>query len=539
MSESTIGVIGAGTMGAGIAQVALERGFRTRLYDVAEAGLDKARQAIVKGLDKSVEKGRLAPHDREAALTRLLPTTVLEDLADADVVIEAVPEDLALKRELFALLEAVVAPTALLATNTSSLPVTAIAGSLLRPERVVGLHFFNPAPLMALVEVIRGEATSDAAADRARSLAEALGKTPVMAADTPGFVVNRVARPYYGEALRLVGDHGATPSTVDRALTLVAGFKMGPFALMDLIGIDVNLAVTESVWRAYYDEPRFRPHPLQRRMVDAGRLGRKAGRGFYSYGDEPVPAAWPPASRGAKLSLVFMGTASLVAAWASRYAAAGHRVQVLGDSPLNEPLDGVDGAFELGWASVAERVERRTRLAEVLPPAAWIASDDLAASALEIESATGRTAWRVGTWAGYQDDATGIEVALPEDAQDGARAAAAGAIAALGRDAVFVPDLPGLVVPRTLAMLVNEAAFAVEAGVATPDEIDLAMRLGTGYPHGPLAWGDLIGPARVVGLLQALREAFGERYRPAPWLVRRAAAGLPLAVGAEPERVAP
>lgn len=538
MGESTIGVIGAGTMGAGIAQVALERGYRARLYDVAEPGLEKARQAIAQGLARLVEKGRLAPAERDAALARLLPTTTLADLADADVVIEAVPEDLALKRDLFVRLEAVVAKTALLATNTSSLPVTAIAGPLARPERVVGLHFFNPAPLMALVEVIRGEATSDEAAAAARALAEALGKTPVLAADTPGFVVNRVARPFYGEALRLVGDHGADPLAVDRALTQVAGFKMGPFALMDLIGIDVNLAVTESVWRAFYEEPRFRPHPLQRRMVDAGRLGRKSGRGFYPYGGEPAVAPVGPPPRGGRLSLVFMGAATLVAAWASRYAAAGHRVEVLGEGPLPASLDDVDGAFELGWAAAAERTDRRTRLAGMLPPHAWIASDDLAVSALAIEAATGRTAWRLGTFPGGREDRAGMEIALPEDAHEGAREAALRAAAALGREAVFVPDLAGLVVPRTLAMLVNEAAFAVEAGVATPEAIDLAMRLGTGYPHGPLAWGDLIGPARVVGLLQTLRDAFGERYRPAPWLVRRAAAGLPLAAAAEADPIA-
>ena len=538
MDDQTIGVLGAGTMGAGIAQVALARGRRVRLFDVAEAGLAKARAGIDQGLGKLVEKGKLGSEEREAALARLLPTTRLEDLADAEVVIEAVPEDLALKRDLLARLEAICAPTALLATNTSSLPVTAIAGGLARPDRVVGLHFFNPAPLMALVEVIRGEATSDAASARAFKLAEDLGKTPILAADTPGFVVNRVARPYYGEALRLVGDHGAAPGEVDRALTACAGFKMGPFALMDLIGIDVNLAVTESVWRAFYDEPRFRPHPLQRRMVDAGRLGRKSGRGFF----DPAVAGGASAAAGPaarRLRLVFAGDATTVAAWASRYAAAGHQVDVLGGGPLPARLDGVDGAFELGWTTSADRAERRLRLAMALPPHAWIASDDLAASALEIEAATGRTAWRVGTWpGGHGEDAPGVEVALPEDAQDGARHAAAEAIAALGREAVFVPDLPGLVVPRTLAMLVNEAAFAVEAGVATPEAIDLAMRLGTGYPLGPLAWGDLIGPARVVGLLHVLREAFGERHRAAPWLVRRAAAGLPLVGAAEAERVA-
>lgn len=518
-------------MGAGIAQVALAAGASVRLQDVSAVGLDRAQASIQAGLAKLVEKGRLSAEARDAALTRLVTSTGLDVLADATLVIEAAPEDLALKRELFARLEDLCGPETLLATNTSSIPVTQIASGAKLPGRVVGIHFFNPAPLMALVEVIRGGRTDEATMARAVAFAEACGKSPVVAADRPGFVVNRVARPFYGEALRLVGDHGAVPAAVDRALTGCLGFKMGPFALMDLIGIDVNLAVTESVWRAYYEEPRFRPHPLQRAMVDAGRLGRKTGEGFYTYPDGAPGASTPPRvpPTDQPLRLVFCGGATAIAAHATRWNAAGHHVDVLGDGPLCAQLDGVDGAFELGDAPPAVRAARRARLAERLPGGAWLASDDLECSALAIGAATGRTAWRFATWPAATEGHFAVEVALPEDAPPDFAGTVTGVLARVGAEPVFVPDLPGLVGPRTLAMLVNEAAYAVEEGVADAPGIDLAMRLGTGYPLGPLAWGDLIGPDRVVALLQILREAFGERYRPAPWLVRRAAAQLPLA----------
>jgi 3-hydroxybutyryl-CoA dehydrogenase len=278
----SISILGAGTMGAGIAQVCVLHGFDVALYDVtpelAEAGQFRIRVSVEKG----VALGKTTPAAAAIALGRLRPTAALEDCAGADLVIEAAVEDLEVKRSLFRRLDGLLAPHALLASNTSSLSISALAAATTRPEQVLGLHFFNPPLLMALVEVVRGDRTSAATLEAGLRLARALGKTPVVCADTPAFIVNRVARPFYGEALRLLGENAAEPATID-ALVRSLGFKMGPFELMDLIGLDVNYAVTQSVYHAFFEDPRYRPHPIQRRMVEAGRLGRKAGRGFYEY----------------------------------------------------------------------------------------------------------------------------------------------------------------------------------------------------------------------------------------------------------------
>ena len=278
----TIGIVGAGTMGSGIAYVAASHGHGVILYDVelslAQRGLDKVRQQ----LQRHVEKKRLDRAELDAALDRIQLTGELGDMTQAAVVIEAVPEELPLKREVFRALDRICDSAATLCSNTSSLSITALAGATQRPAQVAGLHFFNPAPMLALVEVVKGDQTSEETIGRLVALARRWGKTPVVTRDTPGFIVNRVARPFYSEALRLLDHQIADVATIDRIVT-AAGFKMGPFELLDLIGLDVNLAVTNSIYEAYFHEPRFRPHPVQQRMVDAGLLGRKAQRGFYEY----------------------------------------------------------------------------------------------------------------------------------------------------------------------------------------------------------------------------------------------------------------
>lgn len=278
-----IGVVGGGTMGSGIAQVAMQAGVEVTMYDIAEDILEQATQRISYFINRSAEKGRITQAEADAALARLATTTELDDFAPCDFIIEAAPERLDLKQQIFGDLDEITRDGVILATNTSTLSVTQIAAATERPELVVGMHFFNPPPLMPLVEVAAGEETADRTVDTTVAVAEKLGKSPVRTRDVPGFIVNRVARPFYLEGLRLLNEGVADHETIDRLIREGAGFRMGPFELMDLIGLDINFTASKTVYEAYYYEPRYRPSLLQQRMVESGRLGRKSGRGWYSY----------------------------------------------------------------------------------------------------------------------------------------------------------------------------------------------------------------------------------------------------------------
>lgn len=279
----TVGIVGAGTMGGGIAHLAAAAGCRTLLYDISPAFLERGMGRLRADVARGVEKGKISPDDASGIISNVAARNDLGDLSGCDIVIEAAIEDAAVKRDIFTRLSGGVSPSAILATNTSSLSVTGLSSSVAVPGRFVGLHFFNPPVAMKLVEVIRGDATDGATVDAVTAFARRLGKVPVVAADSPGFIVNRVARPFYGEALRILGEGVAGVEEIDRIVKSAGGFRMGPFELMDLIGIDVNLAVTKSVYEQTFGEPRFRPHVIQQKMVDSGRLGRKSGRGFYRY----------------------------------------------------------------------------------------------------------------------------------------------------------------------------------------------------------------------------------------------------------------
>jgi 3-hydroxybutyryl-CoA dehydrogenase len=286
MSVRRVGVVGAGTMGAGIAQIAALGGYETYLYEVDQKALDRGLEQLRTGMRRGIERGRWTESAAEDALERLKGDTLIELLRDCELVIEAAPEDLELKRNLFDRLATVCGDEAVLATNTSSLSVTAIASPVSRPERIVGMHFFNPPALMQLVEIVAGDESGEPALGLATDVAEGMGRTPIRARDSVGFVANRCVRPFFLESLRMLSERLASHDEIDRVVRLGAGLRMGPFELMDLIGIDVNFAVARSFWEQSFGEPRWRPNPIHARMVAAGRLGRKTGRGFYAYAKE-------------------------------------------------------------------------------------------------------------------------------------------------------------------------------------------------------------------------------------------------------------
>ncbi|MFC8268110.1 3-hydroxyacyl-CoA dehydrogenase [Streptomyces cinereoruber] len=484
-----VAVVGTGTMGQGIAQVALVAGHPVRLYDSAPGRAGEAVAALTARLDRLVEKGRLDAGAREAAVGRLHAAGELAELADAALVVEAIVEDPAVKRRLFADLEEVVAGDAVLATNTSSLSVTAIAGGLRLPGRFVGLHFFNPAPLLPLVEVVSGFATDPDVATRAYETVKGWGKTPVRCADTPGFIVNRVARPFYAEALRVYEEGGADPATIDAALRESGGFRMGPFELTDLIGQDVNEAVTRSVWDSFHQDPKFTPSLAQRRLVESGRLGRKAGHGWFPYAEgaeRPEPHTAPPAK-------------------------APERITVRGDLGPAEPLVGL---FEEAGITV----RRKAGDGYIQLP-----------GGAQLSLADGETSFE------YPDEeiiyfdlaldyarASRIVLSTGEHTSPESLAEAVGLFQALGRQVSVIGDVPGMIVARTVAMLADLAADAVDRGVATAEDVDTAMRLGVNYPLGPLEWAGKVGHARVRGLLLSLHERYPTgRYAPCLGMVRR------------------
>jgi 3-hydroxybutyryl-CoA dehydrogenase len=499
LRQTPVLVVGSGIMGAGIAQVAAQAGHRVKLHDARPGAADEARRNLAATLDALAAKGRLSSGAAQAAIDRLEPIRSLSEAADAGLVVEAIVENLEAKRTLFRDLEAIVSPLTVLATNTSSISVTAIANGLQHPGRLVGMHFFNPVPVMKLVEVVHGLQTDALVAEAITELGHAWGKIPVAAKSTPGFIVNRIARPYYAETLALLQEQAATPQVLDACLK-AAGFRMGPCELMDLIGHDTNFSVTRSVYDANFQDKRYLPSGLQAEMVGGGLLGRKTGRGFYTY-PGGIPALPVAVHEAPKLA---------------------GEVVVHGHGPLADHLEQAAAAAlaPQGWGPARQADSRWTGLA--VDSARLVLTDGRTAQDWARDLGTPDTAVFDRLVTANPAPGTALAYALAPSASEAWRSQATAWLAALGFAPLPVADAPGLVVARTLAMLVNEAADAVLQGVCTTEGADAAMKLGVNYPAGPFEWLSRWSPDGVASVIRALDAEYrGERYRLSPWLRRR------------------
>ncbi|HDG1685713.1 TPA: 3-hydroxyacyl-CoA dehydrogenase [Kluyvera cryocrescens] len=462
-NQFTVAVIGGGTMGAGIVEVAASAGHLVRLYDISAEAITRAIDGIRQRLESRVSRGKLSAEQAQALLSRITPATELSQLADAQLVIEAASERLEIKQALFSQLAEICSPSTLLTSNTSSISITAIAAGIKHPERVAGLHFFNPAPVMKLVEVVSGLATSAEVVEQLCACVSRWGKQAVRCRSTPGFIVNRVARPYYAEAWRALEEQVASAEVIDAALRDGGGFPMGPLALTDLIGQDVNFAVTCSVFNAFWQDRRFLPSLLQQELAIAGRLGKKSGHGVYRWPVETQPELAEP---------------TLAADAAAQVAISDNVTK----------LDGVLLLETCGETALALSVRHGCPVVVYDHSAGDTVV--LAASATNSPAETDKAIYY------FQQQ---------------------------GKKVLRIADYPGLLVWRTVAMLANEALDAVQKGVACAEDIDTAMRLGVNYPRGPLAWGESLGWGRVLCLLENLQQHYGEeRYRPSALLRQKA-----------------
>lgn len=499
-----IGVVGAGTMGSGIAQLGALAGARTLVHDPVETALERGLAAARGHMARGAERGRWSAADAGRGQELLEAAPDLEDLRDCELVIEAAPESLPVKAELYGRLSEIVSEDCVLATNTSSLLVTAVAAGATHPERVVGMHFFNPAPLMRLLEVVAGAQSGEAALARARATGEAMGKQVILAADGPGFLVNRCNRAFGLEALRLLQERVAPLERIDRIVRMGGGFRMGPFELMDLVGVDVGLEIARSFWEQSFGEPRWRPSPLAARMVAAGRTGRKAGRGYYEYGDgehredDPEP---PRPGGGAGRLLVVAGEAVLAEELRDLAAAAGWDAR----DPIH--TEGEVPAFILDCGADPGGVPLQGGPRAVLCAEGSLAALDPGGSAVGFHALPPLA------------ESDLVELTRGPGSSRTAIAGAEELFATLGRHVEWVGDAPGLVLGRIVSQVVNEAAFAVAEGVGSAEDVDTGMRLGLNYPRGPLAWADRIGLDHVLSILDALSDELREeRYRAAPLL---------------------
>jgi 3-hydroxybutyryl-CoA dehydrogenase len=498
--SAVVGVVGAGAMGRGIAQIAAQAGMQVKLFDVQPDAAGSARTAVVAQWEKLLQKGKLSEQQFHTAEQRLQVAASLNDMADCEIVIEAIIEKLDLKRDLFRQLENIVGADCILATNTSSLSVTAIAAGASKPERVAGLHFFNPVPLMKVVEVIAGLLTKPEVTQRLIEFTHKTGHRPVMTKDTPGFIVNHAGRAYGTEALRILQEGVADFPVIDTVMHEAAGFRLGPFELLDLTGLDVSHPVMESIYQQYYQEPRYRPSVITAQRLQAGLLGRKTGRGFYSYQDgKPALASdiAAPVAAGAWSGWVWVSPENPDAAMHVRAL-----LERCGANVENTPAPSAESLClvsplgeDVSTCVVRQKLDARRTLG----------IDSL----LDCQGHVSLMS-NPGTDAGIALQARAL-------------------LLQSGQGVSLIQDSPGFIVQRVLACIVNIACDMAQQGICTPDDLDVAVELGLAYPFGPLAWGDKLGASRILTILQNMLAYTGDpRYRPSLWLSRRAQLGLSL-----------
>ena len=496
-SDYVVGVLGAGAMGRGIAQVAAAGGLNVRLFDTHSETLAEAVSFIDGMFKRAVQKGRMGAAEAAAASGRICAVGGMQAFAGCDAVIEAVVEDLAVKQHVFAELESIVGDDTVLASNTSSLSVTTIAAECAHPNRIAGFHFFNPVPLMPLVEVIAGVLTDDWVCDALMELGRRMTREPVRVNDAPGFLVNQVGRGFNIEAAHLVQEGISDPFSIDRIMRDGAGFRMGPFQLMDLTGLDVTHPATVLIYEQSFHEPRFRPAMMMAARTRAGRLGRKTGRGFYAYDNgsaETPPEAPAPQYDGRKI-------------WVSPVEPDGH-------AAVLEVLTSVGASVDSGPSPAGDSLIVVTPI-----------GDDATTCAVD-QGLDARRTVAVDTVMGFDLRRTLMTTPITNhDFRDTAQ----GVLSADGVPATVVSDGPGFVAQRIVAMICNVGCSVAQAGVASPEDIDKAVTLGLNYPYGPLAFGDRIGPSRIWRILDRIHALYRDpRYRPSPWLTRRAKLGVSL-----------
>ncbi|PHM74071.1 3-hydroxyacyl-CoA dehydrogenase [Xenorhabdus kozodoii] len=508
-----IAVIGAGTMGIGIAQVAAQAGHAVLLFDTHDDAVPQALNNLRTRLHQRVATGKADASATEALLQRITQVNSLHALAPCGLVIEAIVEQLDAKQHLFQRLESICSPQTLLVSNTSSLSITAIARVLSVPQRMAGLHFFNPAPLMKLVEIVQGLETSSQTVETLKALVIGWKKQPVICRSTPGFIVNRIARPFYAETLRALEEQLATPATLDAVLKESGGFAMGPLQLMDLIGHDINYTVTESLFHAFHYDPRFQPSLLQKELVDADHLGRKRGRGFYFYdikGNSGKKAALSPPQIAPKRTKAQKQPGRVKAT--GNWPALPHFVALLQQPELQQYGIIFEENQNDRFHSPTLQIDDILLILTKGRTCTQIA-DEVRAPVMQFDLSANHQSASIIT----------LSAACQNTPQQTAKVV--GFLQSLGKQVIHLPDYPALLTMRTVAMLCNEALDAVNKGIASVEDIDLAMRYGVNYPIGPLAWGEQLGWKHIFSTLENLQKFYGEpRYRPAP-LLRQLASG--------------